>query len=212
MNKDKEMGCCECKFHALSPTHSLDHMLLARGRSLLSISFKLHHTCKTLLLESCLQPDALAVVHGFQEELRTNWAPTAPLQPHQAPARRRILGVLILMFPPSTRPFIATLWSFPQRHLLPCFAHCSHSSALTFSSQLQDDTLNRDIIFFGNCCFSMGSVRTSAGSGIRAHHSDRRSLTLRQPLPGLPTHVLRLQNTIAITQRPKTAVQKLDRD
>ena len=30
------MGCCECKFHALSPTLPLDHMLLARGPSLLS--------------------------------------------------------------------------------------------------------------------------------------------------------------------------------
>ena len=29
-------GCCECKFHAFSPTLPLDHMLLARGRSLLS--------------------------------------------------------------------------------------------------------------------------------------------------------------------------------
>ena len=33
---NRKPGCCECKFHAFSPTLSLDHMLLARGRSLLS--------------------------------------------------------------------------------------------------------------------------------------------------------------------------------
>ena len=33
---NKKPGCCECKFHAFSPTLPLDHMLLARGRSLLS--------------------------------------------------------------------------------------------------------------------------------------------------------------------------------
>ena len=31
---DGPQGCCECKFHAFSPTLPLDHMLLARGRSL----------------------------------------------------------------------------------------------------------------------------------------------------------------------------------
>ena len=48
-----------------------------------------------------------------------------------------------------------------------------------FSSQLQDDTLNRDIRFHRQLLLLHGLRENIGRVGIRAHHSDRRSLTLR---------------------------------
>ena len=61
---DRPQGCCECKFHAFSPTLPLDHMLLARGRSLLStqrIRYLPKKNClpRHLLLDSPAEPVGL---------------------------------------------------------------------------------------------------------------------------------------------------------
>ena len=50
---NRKLGCCECKFHAFSPTLPLDHMLLARGRSLLSTQ-RITRTEKVPTQENCL--------------------------------------------------------------------------------------------------------------------------------------------------------------